>query len=72
MERLQQDTKMQINNKIKTITQNVTIKKKTLIKFVSIFMGNPCLELRHPSMVNLGAPKVETLLIHQYSASKIA
>jgi hypothetical protein len=72
MERLQQDIKMQINIKIKTITQNLTIDKRTLIKFVSIFMGAPCLELHHPSMLNLGAPKVETFLVHQYLALKIS
>jgi hypothetical protein len=72
VERLQPNTKMQINNKIKTITQNLTIEKRTLIKFISIFMGASCLELHHPSMPNLGAPKVETPLIHQYLVSKIA
>ncbi len=72
IERLQQDTNMQINNKIKTITQNLAIEKRTLIKFVSIFMGAPCLELHHSLVLNLGAPRVETLLVHQYLASKIA
>jgi hypothetical protein len=72
VERLQQDTKMQINNKIKTLTQKLTIEKRTLIEFVSIFMGAPSLELHHPLVPNLGPLKIETLLIHQCSTPKIA
>jgi hypothetical protein len=72
VERLQQDTKMKINNKIKTLTQKLTIEKRTLIKFVSIFMRAPSLELHHPSMPNLGPLRIETLSIHQCSTPKIA
>ncbi len=57
MESLQQDTKMQIDNKVKTITKMLTIEKRTLIKSIRIFKG---------------APRVETLSIHQCLVLKIA
>jgi hypothetical protein len=48
---------MQINNKVKTTTQKLIIEKKTLIKSIQIFKG---------------APRVETLPVHQCLVSKIA
>jgi hypothetical protein len=59
MERLQQDTQMQINNVVKTITQKVTIEERTLIKFVCIFMGAPCLELHHQFVPNFGPQRMK-------------
>jgi hypothetical protein len=36
------------------------VEKKTLIKFVNIFTGAPCLEPHHRLMSNLRASRVET------------